>query len=122
MKPPEMKSIFDMLPETFVAPDEVDETALPDALNLTGKDFALAVLNSREFRSYIVNGILDGKINSAIVTRLMDYGWGKPPDKVEVTGKDGKPIETITQVRRVVVRATLDPSVEPAAPAKYDTH
>lgn len=35
---------------------------------------------------------------------------GLYPNKVEVTGKDGAPIETITQVRRVIVRP--EPEIE----------
>ncbi|MGH7948637.1 MAG: hypothetical protein ACREQF_05385 [Candidatus Binataceae bacterium] len=65
------------------------------------KAFAEAVLRSREFRAYIVCGLLEGTLPPAILGRVMDHGWGKAPDRVEHTGKDGEPI--ITEVRRVIV-------------------
>ena len=84
------------------APAPADEPRLEDITD--SKAFALAVLSSREFRSYIVNSLVLGELPSAVICRLMDYGWGKPPERVEHTGKDGRPIETITEVRRVIIR------------------
>ena len=69
-------------------------------------EFAKAVLESRDFRQYIVDGLKRHTIPATLVLRLMDYadGWGKPVERVEHTGKDGQPIETVTEVRRVVVQ------------------
>lgn len=69
------------------------------------REFAKAVLESRDFRQYIVDGLKRRDIPATLVLRLMDYadGWGKPPERVEHTGKDGRPIETVTEVRRVVI-------------------
>jgi hypothetical protein len=79
-----MKSIYDTLPDAFeLPPGEPKEKT--EAMDLSGKEFALAIVNSREFRSFIVDGILDGKINAAIVTRLMDYAWGKPTERLEIS-------------------------------------
>lgn len=88
-----------------------------------GKTFALAVLGSPEFRAYIVNNLVLGDLPAAVLCRLMDYGWGKPPDRVEHTGKDGRPIETITEVRRVIVRGghQAEPDDEPLDKAEV-TH
>lgn len=72
------------------------------------KEFCQRIMKTREWRQYIMNGIVLGDLPSAIATRIMDHGIGKPPDKVEVTGKDGQPIETVTEVRRVVVHAPKD--------------
>ena len=71
---------------------------------LSGRAFSEAVLNSEEFRFYIIEGLTEKTIPPAVLCRLIDHGWGKPPDRVEHTGKDGLPIETITEVRRVIVR------------------
>ena len=68
-----------------------------------GKAFSIALLNSREFRQYILNSLTLGTIPPDIITRVMDYGWGRPADRVEHTGKDGQPIETVTEVRRIIV-------------------
>lgn len=77
------------------------------------KAFADAVLSSYEFRQFIVNGLELGTLPSAIVTRLMDHSsWGSPAKRLELTGRDGKPIEQITEVRRVVVRPALPQDIE----------
>jgi hypothetical protein len=95
--------------------------------SLSGKEFADAILNSRIFRRYIVDGMRTGQIPAGVVGRFMDYAtnWGKPADRVELTGKDGQPIEQVTVVRRVVVRSS-DPSYEEGdskSPVdKYSTH
>lgn len=67
-------------------------------------EFCQKILETREFRQYILNGIVLGDLPAAIVTRVIDHAWGKPPERVEHTGKDGAPIATITEVRRVIVR------------------
>ena len=67
------------------------------------KAFSEALLNSREFRLYIINSLTLGTLPAPILTRVMDYAWGKPADRVEVTGKDGQPVQTVTEVRRVIV-------------------
>jgi hypothetical protein len=104
-----VKSLYDALhsEETLKTQENSPGDSLlaaPEAL--TGEQFAMAVLSSREFRQYIVDKLLDRSIPPAVLIRLMDYApkWGKPPDRIEHTGKDGKPIETVTEVRRVVVR------------------
>ncbi len=83
------------------APDEG-----PHLVDITDpKEFGKAVMESREFRQYIVSGLTLGNLPgfTSILGRLMDHVMGKAPDRVEHTGKDGQPIETITEVRRVVV-------------------
>ena len=81
--------------------------------------FCKAVLNSYEFRQYIVHSLTLGSIPAAVMIRIMDTaGWQKPPDRVEHTGKDGQPIETVTEVRRIVIRVPLDDAREQS----YVTH
>lgn len=46
--------------------------------------FAQAVLNSQEFKEYIVNSLKLGEIPSGVLLRIMDYAWGRPIDKLEV--------------------------------------
>lgn len=87
-----------------------EEPATPGAVRLEditdSKAFALAILDSKEFRQYIINGLTLGELPSAIVCRLMDYGWGKPAERIEHTGKDGEPI--VTEVRRIIIHAAAD--------------
>jgi hypothetical protein len=83
------------------------QAVLPACLEDIADDaesFCKAVLNSREFRSYIVNSLVLGSIPAAVMLRVMDMaGWQKPPDRVEHAGVDGAPIEVITRIVRVVV-------------------
>lgn len=73
------------------------------------KAFCEAVLNSAEFRQYVVSGLLLGSIPAAILSRVMDVaGWPKSADVHKLVGANGGPIETVTEVRRVIV----DPSAE----------
>ena len=100
-------------PQPAPAVAESSRVVLEDITD--AKVFAEAVLNSREFRLYVINSLVLGTLPSAIATRIMDYAWGKPPERVEVTGKDGQPIETVTEVRRIIIPA-------PQAPPSRRTH
>lgn len=69
----------------------------------SAQEFAKALLESPEFYTYILEGLQKQSLPATIILRLMDYaeGWGKPPDRVEHTGKNGEAI--VTEVRRVIV-------------------
>lgn len=54
---------------------------------LTAAQFCEAVLNSQEFREFIVRGLQTGTLPAAIVTRIMDQGWGKPKNTIELQGE-----------------------------------
>ncbi len=92
----------------------------PDAPRLEDitdpKAFAEAVLASRDFRSYIVNSLALGSLPAAITTRLMDYAWGKPAERVEHSGR----IDSVTEVRRIVIHVDAEKQDEEAA--SYTTH
>lgn len=108
-----------------IADDAMSETEVIEALDAKG--FSLTVLNSRRFRNYINHALTMGSLPAAVAMRFMDYGWGKPPDRVEHTGKDGGAIESITEVRRVIVhvgnREKPADTPSPDAPASsYTTH
>ncbi len=80
----------------------------PSWETLEGKAFCEAVVKSPDFRTYIVLGLRLGNLPAAVLCRVLDHAWGKPPDKVELTGKDGKPIEHVTEVRRTIVHVIED--------------
>lgn len=69
--------------------------------NLTASEFCEAVVNSYEFRKYILDGIRFAILPPQILGRIIDHAWGKAPDRVEHTGRDGAPI--VTEIRRVIV-------------------
>jgi len=72
---------------------------------LDAREFCLRVVRSPEFRTYITNGIVLGDLPPAILCRILDYAWGAPLKRVEVVGRDGGPIETISRIERVIVDA-----------------
>lgn len=116
-----MESLADFLrlPDQAPAPREEERIRFED---MTGEQFAQAVLRSREFYSYIVNSLALGTLPAAVVGRIMDMGgWTAPPKRVEHTGKDGAPIETVTTVRRVIVRAgdSMDEDEEPVVITRH---
>jgi hypothetical protein len=80
-------------------------TELPQ---LTVKDFCRGVLESREYRQSVLQRVTLGNLPPAVECRMYDYAYGKPPDRVEHTGADGKPMEMITEVRRVIVRVPIE--------------
>lgn len=102
-----MEKVLSLAEYLGTKPDSVDDERSPSSLfeaaeKLTATEFCDAVLNSYEFRQYIVNGLTLGTLSAAIIGRIMDQSWGKPLERHEHTGKDGQPI--VTEVRRVVVR------------------
>lgn len=107
MVPPQVQTLAEFLGTAPVPAGELPPE--PSLVNIAGdvKAFAEAVLNSHEFRQYIVHGLTLGNIPSAILSRIMDAaGWpAAQPKRIEVSGKDGKPIETIAEVRRTIVHA-----------------
>lgn len=71
--------------------------------------FCEAVLNSAEFRQYVVSGLLLGSIPAAILSRVMDVaGWPKSADVHKFVGANGGPIEVVQEVRRVIVRPSAE--------------
>lgn len=52
---------------------------------LSAKEFCEHVLNSPEFRTYIRNGIVLGDLPSQVIVRIMDIGWGKPTEHIDLS-------------------------------------
>lgn len=51
----------------------------------SAKAFCEGIINSHEFRQYLLNGITLGDLAPGVVLRIMDYAWGKPVERIEVT-------------------------------------
>lgn len=112
------------LAEYFGTADASDAPETPEGPRLEditdSKAFALAVLGSREFRQYIINGLTLGELPPGIVTRLMDLGWGRPADRVEHTGKDGQPI--VAEIRRILIHVPASEEEEDVVDEHTVTH
>lgn len=104
-------------PEALAEPFSAEDYIEPPVEIRSAKDFAKAVLESLEFREYIVESLKRRTISASIILRLMDYAddWGRPPERVEHTGKDGEPI--ITEVKRIIVHTQDEtPAPVPSRP------
>lgn len=100
-KPQTLAEYLGMSDEPIPQPLAVDLEQIVD-----GKAFGLAVLNSVEFRAYILMGLRLGTLPgfTSILGRLIDHAVGIAPKKVEMTGANGEPIEHVVEVRRTIVR------------------
>lgn len=84
-----MPSLFDTLglpPKEQASETRQSESAIPRK-RLSARKFARALLESDEFKAYILNGIVLNDLPPVILCRLMDYGWGKPVERIEVKNK-----------------------------------
>lgn len=51
-------------------------------VKLSAKQFCEGIVESSEFRTYILNGITLGDLPPQILLRIMDMAWGKPVERV----------------------------------------
>lgn len=77
-----MESLFDSL--NLPSPERPAAPVDPWPEKLTGKEFAERVVNSIEFRQYILMGVRSGELPQAVMCRLMDHAWGQPVKRVEL--------------------------------------
>lgn len=92
----EEAAFIDDSPVEVFTPRDLDETDFLVEVK-DAKAFAKAVLESKDFREYIIYGLRNRDISPTVIIRLMDYaeGWGKPVEQVEV--KDTTtPVEQLT--------------------------
>jgi len=83
-----MKTLYQTLVEDGLvepAASQVPAASEPLDPTLSGQAFAQAVLQSQEFRMYIIEGLMERDLPPAVLCRLMDHGWGKPIERVEVS-------------------------------------
>jgi len=79
--------VTDPRPEDLRAKSEARPSEPTPAQILDERDptaFCKKILDSREFRQYIMNGIVLGDIPPAVMCRVIDHAWGKPVERVEV--------------------------------------
>lgn len=119
-----MESLADLLgvPDPRPAEDvPAAEPSFSGAVDIVDPvKFCQRIVGSREFRQYIMNGVVLGDLPSAIGGRLIDHAWGKAPERIEHTGKDGAPI--VTEIRRIIVRPNEVYDDEAAVARRAVTH
>jgi hypothetical protein len=84
-----MRSLYDALN----VPDPAKPNAEPvdPILELTGKKFSKAVVESRQYRESIIRRIITDTLPPAVECRLLDHALGKPVERIEVS--DTTPLE-----------------------------
>lgn len=101
-----MRTLLDELCGPTPTPELPDDALdVAGIIECTGTEFARKIVQSREYRMALITRVIQGELPPAVEIRLLDLAFGKPPDHVEHTGRDGEPIKTITEVRRVIVHA-----------------
>lgn len=106
-----MKSLAEHLGVPDPRPEEKRGVDFEELANIEdATKFCQKIVQTREWRQYIMNGVVLGDLPAAVATRIMDHAWGKPPERIEHTGAGGNPI--VTEVRRIIVRANEQPSFD----------
>lgn len=83
-----MESLADFLDVPDPRPEqspsrERDWSSLADIAE--PEQFCRAIVRTREFRQYLMNGIVLGDIPQSLMLRILDLaGWQKPPERIEV--------------------------------------
>lgn len=80
-----MKSLYDSLYVT--EPGKPIVGPVESIVKLTGKSFAKAVLESRQYRESIVRRVITDTLAPAVECKLIDHAYGLVKQSVEVTDK-----------------------------------
>jgi hypothetical protein len=97
-----MISLADVLGTAASLPTTTADAAASET-PATAQAFCQRILQSREFRAYLLHGLAVGSLPAAVVCRIMDFGWGKPAACVEPAGNGGGPTQPITRVERLII-------------------
>jgi hypothetical protein len=76
--------------------------------NMSVVDFCKNILQSKEYRDFVIHRIYTRNLPPAIEQLFYHYAYGKPVERLEHTGANGAPINTVTEIRRVIVRPAVD--------------
>lgn len=100
-----MKSLANHLGIADPAPEPVDPTELSDTdiENMSVQDFCRGILRSRDYRKALLLRVRIGDLPPAIESLIYHYAEGKPVDRVEHMGKDGKPIQLAVAIKRIII-------------------
>lgn len=115
-----LSDFLGLLPDPKPDPmvDQAQHESAP-AATVSIEERARTILESPEYFASVMRRINLGILPPAIEARFYDYAYGKPAERVEHTGKNGQPIETITRIERVIVPA---PTFEESDDVPVTTH
>ena len=120
-----MKTLAEHLGVIDPRPEEKRDTRDFDNLvDVTDpKEFCRRILNTREWRQYVMNGIVLGDLPPAVMTRILDHGWGKPVEHLEIKDKTDR-LENIsldTLKQRVEFLQSVIRQLEPINSSEENT-
>lgn len=72
-------------PQTTPKPEPKPLALTPTEERLSAKDFCLHVVQSKEYRESIIRRVHLDALPSQVEIRLLEYAYGKPVDRLEVT-------------------------------------
>jgi hypothetical protein len=122
-KSEKVKNMAEFLDSKFTEP------ALPAAdyfehelLAVADEEFCKGVLASKQYRESILRRVLTDSLPSSVETMIWERAHGKVV--MRLAGASGGPIEMVTEVRRVIVRAKAEEETfdEPIDSESYATH
>ena len=116
------QSLADFLavPDVAVKPEERKPVATIFDEAMTAKEFAEGILNSVQYRESILRRVLMDELPPQVEALLWAHAHGVPAKKVEMTGANGGPIQTVT---RRIIDPVLEPGEVPAqVPASQSVH
>lgn len=62
---------------------------------LEARQFAHGLVSSRAYRDNLKSRLMAGTLPPALESMLFHYAYGKPPEKVELTGADAGPLAVV---------------------------
>lgn len=64
-------------------------------ITLEARKFAQGIVASAKYRKTLREQAENGELPPPIQTMLWAYAYGKPPEKVEITGEDSGPLQVV---------------------------
>ena len=62
------------------------------------RTFARKLLNDRDYLKNLRKALKDLSLDPGLIRMLYQYGYGRPPEKLELSGPDGGPIRANVQI------------------------
>lgn len=100
----QFQSLADFLGVTDPVTKQEPASDQGPSVDITAKDFSVAILNTKQYRDSLLRRILMDELPPAVEVLLYHYAHGKPTEKLEHSGPNGGPIET--------TRRIIDPAAE----------
>lgn len=58
--------------------------------DMDARQFARFILNSTQYRESVLRRVLMDELPAAVETKLMDYAWGRPTERIQIDDKSSR--------------------------------